>query len=135
MRTPAIFLFGLPLVLLCTACVHQSDLPPIGPTPTPSAGTAALVANPSSMTLSASAAAPGGVFPSITVTQNVSSSPPVLVTAQSTCLSSGYTNIVSSTASGNSGTWQVQALLMGNCVLVFGGINGTTLIVPITITS
>jgi hypothetical protein len=138
MRMPAFLVVPITLVLLCTACVPSSDVPPVTgttPTPAPSVSPQALVANPSSLTLSASALPPGGVYPSITVTQNAASSPPVVISAQSTCLTLGYTNIVSSSANGSSGTFQVQGTKMGNCVLVFGGVNGTTLTVPVTITS
>ena len=125
-------ILALCIVLLLTGCLPSDEVAPAPPLPTPA--TQQLTANPPALSLSASALPAGGSYPTVTVTQAGVNSAPSLVTAQSTCISHGNVTIVTSTANGNSATFSIQALQTGSCVLVFGGINGATLIVPVTVT-
>jgi hypothetical protein len=130
------------LALLLSACVPSSEVPPIGngpypsPTPTPYSAAPAMQANPNALTLSISAWPAGGTtYPSLTISQPGAGSAPTVITTQSTCITKGNINIYSTASSGNSTTIQVQPLVSGQCVIQFGGIDGVTLLVPVTITS
>jgi hypothetical protein len=58
-----------------------------------------------------------------------------VITTQSTCITKGNINIYSTATNGNATTIEVQPLVSGQCVIQFGGIDGVTLLVPVTITS
>ncbi|MGH7715101.1 MAG: hypothetical protein ACREML_03790 [Vulcanimicrobiaceae bacterium] len=142
MRRSASLTFAAALALLLSACVPSSEVPPVGngpfpsPTPTPNAAAPAMQANPNALTISKSAWPSGGTsYPSLTVSQPGAGSAPSVITMQSTCIRRGEINIYSTTSSGDTMTIQVQPLLNGQCVIQFGGIDGVTLLVPVTITN
>lgn len=125
------------LVLLVCACVPGSSVPNnCCPPPESAQPLNQMQANPTALTMSVSAYPPGGSsYPSLTVMQSGAFSAPALDNAASTCISHGNASIFSTSSSGNSTTVQVQPLVHGQCVLQFDGVAGTTLIVPVTITS
>jgi hypothetical protein len=95
-----------------------------------------MQASPSALTISVSAFPSGGTsYPSLTVSQPGAAGAPAVITSQSTCITKGNINIYSTTSSGSATTIQVQPLVTGQCVIQFGGIDGVTLLVPVTITS
>lgn|GEM_PF-4993441 len=142
MRRSARLTLATTFALLLCACVPSSEVPPIGngpypsPTPTPYAAAPAMQASPSALTISVSAFPSGGTsYPSLTVSQPGAAGAPAVITSQSTCITKGNINIYSTTSSGSATTIQVQPLVTGQCVIQFGGIDGVTLLVPVTITS
>jgi hypothetical protein len=130
--------FATIALLFQAGCVQSQYVPSnfVGaPTPTATSAAPPLSANPTSLTLSASAIIPpNGVFPTLTISQNGATSPPFVIQAQSTCLTNGNLSIVNTFSGGFSSTYQVQGTKTGTCVLVFGGIGGATLVVPVTVT-
>jgi len=141
MRRSASFVLIAALALLMSSCVPSSEVPPIGsslasPTPTPSAVAPAMQASPAALTISLSSYPPGGTsYPGVTVSQPGANSAPSVISAQSTCISHGNAAIYSTSSSGNATTVQVQPLVTGQCVFQFGGSDGVTLLVPVTITN
>lgn len=142
MRRSASLTVAASIALLLSACVPSSEVPPVGSsplpsaTPTPNAAAPAMQANPNALTLSTSAWPAGGTsYPSLSVSQPGAGSAPYVIAMQSTCITRGDVDIYSTTSSGETTTIQVQPLLSGQCVIQFGGIDGVTLIVPVTITS
>jgi hypothetical protein len=121
-------------LLLQTACVPNSEVPSTVSPPTlpPSAGAGAITANPSALTMSASAVQPP--FTSIVVSQPAANAAPSMIAAQSTCLTDGDVALMNTASAGSSSTFQLLAITPGQCVLVFGGAQGVTLIVPVTVT-
>lgn len=142
MRRSASYILAIAaLVLLVSACVPSSEVPPIGssvpsPTPTPYAAAPAMQASPSALTISKSSYPSGGTsYPSVTVSQPGASAAPAVINAQSTCITNGNASIYSTTSSGNATTVEIQPLVTGQCVFQFGGQSGVTLLVPVTITN
>jgi hypothetical protein len=121
-------------LLLQVACVPNSDVPSVvtPPSMAPSTGAGALTANPDALTLSASAIQPP--YFSIAVAQPGSNAAPFMIAAQSTCLTSGDVAVMNTTTAGTSATFQLLAIQPGQCVLVFGGAQGVSLTVPVTVT-
>ncbi|HEY1728079.1 MAG TPA: hypothetical protein VGG22_06890 [Candidatus Baltobacteraceae bacterium] len=141
MRRSASFVLTVAAVtVLVAACVPGSEVPPIkspiSAEPFPTATSTAMLANPSAMTISKSAYPSGGTsYPGVTVSQPSASVAPVVVTAQSTCITNGNMSIFSATPNGNATTVEVEPLVIGQCVIQFGGQDGVTLLVPVTITN
>ena len=129
------------LALILSSCVPSSEVPPIGtptgsPTPTPFAAAPAMQASPSALTMSKSSFPQGGTsYPSVTVSQPGVTAAPSVINAQSTCLTNGNASIYSASANGNATTVEVEPLVIGQCVIQFGGQDGVTLLVPVTITN
>lgn len=121
-------------LLLQVACIPNSEVPSAVTTPSipPSAGAGAIVADPNALTLSASAVQPP--YSSITVSQPASNAAPSMIAAQSTCLTNGDVALMNAAAAGSSATFQLLAIQPGQCILMFGGAQGVTLIVPVTVT-
>jgi hypothetical protein len=95
-----------------------------------------MQASPSALTISKSAYPPGGTsYPSVTVSQPGANSAPSIINAQSSCIYNGNASIYSTSSVGNATTVQVQPLVTGQCVIQFGGADGVTLLVPVTITN
>jgi len=141
MRRSASPLVAAAVALLLSGCVPNSEVPPVGtplpsPTPTPYAAAPAMQAVPSSLTIGKSSYPAGGMsYPSVTVSQPGANSAPDVIAAQSTCMTNGNASIYSTSSSGSATTVQVQPLVIGQCVIEFGGVDGVTLIVPVTITN
>ena len=121
-------------VLLAAGCVPSSEVPSVVAVPTtPSSSVAPpLAASPQALTTSLSATFPP--YPSVGVSQPGASSVPYLISAQSTCLTNGFALLIADAQSGASIVVQIQPIHTGACVLEFGGTDGVTLIVPVTIT-
>ena len=116
------------------ACVPNSEVPSVVTPPSmpPSAGAGAMIADPNAVTLSASAVQPP--YSSITVSQPASNAAPSMIAAQSTCLTNGDVALMNTGTASSSATFQLLAIQPGQCVLVFAGAQGATLIVPVTVT-
>ena len=134
MRRTAVVAALSALALLPVACVPSSQVPStvLPPGAPAGAGAQPLSANPQAVTTSLSAVTPP--YPSISVSEPGAGSPPYLIAAQSTCLTNGEFPLIASAANGTTATFQFAAAATGQCVLVFGGQQGITLIVPVTIT-
>jgi hypothetical protein len=57
-----------------------------------------------------------------------------LIAAQSTCLTGGDFPLVTTVPNALTVTFDFAPVATGQCVLVFGGTQGVTLIVPVTVT-
>lgn len=121
-------------LLLAVACVPTSEVPSVvsAPGQPASSGAGAINANPSALTLSASAIQPP--YSSIAVSQPAVNTAPSMIAAQSTCLTNGDVAVMNSSTAGSSATFELLAIQPGQCVLMFGGAQGVTLIVPVTVT-
>jgi hypothetical protein len=129
-------LLVLAVAFVAQGCVRNAEVPNVyvAPTATPTPGAPAMLANPAALTLSASAPIPpNAAYPTVTITQQGAVSPPFVVIAQSTCLMNGNVFIVSTISTVNTSAFALQALRTGQCVLVFGGMGGAQLIVPVTV--
>jgi hypothetical protein len=126
------------IIASAAGCVHSQDVPPVQPilpTAAPTSPAASpIVASPAALTLSVSALQPP--FPSfstLTVIQQGANQPPFVIQAQSTCLTNNNIVVFASSASGSTSTYQVKAITIGQCVMVFGGLGGAITSVPITV--
>ncbi|GEM_PF-6242325 len=121
-------------LLLPVACVPNSEVPSVvtPPGPPASGGAGAIIADPQSLALSASAIQPP--YSTITVSQPATNAAPSMIAQQSTCLTNGDVALMNTSAAGSSATFELLAIQPGQCVLVFGGAQGVTLIVPVTVT-
>lgn len=134
MRRTAVVAVLSALALLPVGCVPNSEVPSAVLPPGPPAGSGAqpLAASPQAIATSLSAVTPP--YPSITVSEPGAASAPFLIAAQSTCLTNGEFPLITTLPNGLTVTFQFAAVATGQCVVVFGGEQGITLIVPVTIT-
>ena len=112
-------------------CVQSQYVPNIFPLPTPTPVPSAppMTANPAVLILSASASSPSTLI----VSQPGAVQPPFMILGSSTCLTNNNVFVFSQTTNISSSTFLLTGRNVGQCVLVFGGIGGVQLTIPVTV--